>query len=415
MRHRNRVPMPATRNMIVVRRGRSATHRTLYIALATAIGCGGAQSQVLGLTNSGTGVLGTGVTIGTVAPGGGIIGTGLTVNTTGAGGVAGTGVTIGTTDPGTGVLGTGVTIGTGGTGTVGTGGTGTVGTGGTGTVGTDVGATVGTVGGTVAGTVGGTVAGTVGSTVGSTVGNTVGGTVGGTAGSTVGGTVGGTVAGTVAGTAATATVAIGDLTNLALRLNTSPTDGAVAVGVNAGATASGSIAIGRSATANQPNSVAIGSNVSTTRTDQVVIGNTNNPYPRTGVASPASRAAQSGPTQFVTTDAAGNLGTSTYGPASIAALDNRVGSLETNVARLQRDMRGAYQGTAIALALTGAVLPADKNFAVSANFGAYHGETGFGASGVARVSDNVFVSGGIGVGTSGQANVAGRGGVTVAW
>ena len=134
-----------------------------------------------------------------------------------------------------------------------------------------------------------------------------------------------------------------------------------------------------------------------------------------GIASAASRIAQSGDTQFVTSDASGNLATSAYGPSNIAALDGRVSTLEASVGRLQRDMRGAYQGTAIALALAGAVLPAGKNFAVSTNFGTYHGETGFGASGVARISDNLFVSGGVGFGTSGQSNVAGRGGLTYAW
>ncbi len=44
----------------------------------------------------------------------------------------------------------------------------------------------------------------------------------------------------------------------------------------------------------------------------------------------------------------GNLATSGYGPSHIAALDGRVGNLETTVSQLQRDMRGAYQGTAIA-------------------------------------------------------------------
>ncbi len=134
-----------------------------------------------------------------------------------------------------------------------------------------------------------------------------------------------------------------------------------------------------------------------------------------GLGSAESQAAQSGPTQFVTTDANGNLATSSYGPSSIAALDGRVGALEASVGRLQRDVRGAYQGTAIALALTGAVLPAGKNFAVSTSFGTSHGETGFGASGIARISDNLFISGGVGVSTSGQANVAGRGGLTLAW
>lgn len=249
---------------------------------------------------------------------------------------------------------------------------------------------------------------------GATLGTGTTGTLGATVGPS-GGTTVATSAAVTAGTAADSTVVIGDLSTLALRLNTSATDGAVAVGVGATAEASGAVALGRAATANQTNSVAIGVNARTTRPDQIAIGTGGTTYTMGGVASSASRAAQSGPTQFVTSDAAGNLGTSNYGPGSIAALESRVGSLEANVGRLQRDMRGAFQGTAIALALTGAVLPAGKTFAVSANFGAYHGETGFGATGIARVSDNVFVSGGIGVSTSGQSNVAGRGGVTLAW
>ncbi|MCJ2012217.1 YadA-like family protein [Methylobacterium sp. J-076] len=78
-------------------------------------------------------------------------------------------------------------------------------------------------------------------------------------------------------------------------------------------------------------------------------------------------------------------------------------------------MRSAFQGTAIALSLAGAVLPEGKRFAVSANFGAYHGETAFGATGTARITDNLFASAGIGIATSGRSNVGGRGGLTMAW
>jgi autotransporter adhesin len=192
-------------------------------------------------------------------------------------------------------------------------------------------------------------------------------------------------------------------------------DNAAAYGSGASAGAENAVAIGNSANAGHANSVAIGTNARTTRANQVALGTAGSTYTMGGVTSAASRAAQSGSTQFVTTDTSGNLATSSYGPNHIAALDGRVGNLETSVSQLQRDIRGAYQGTAIALALTGAVLPAGKNFAVSTNFGTYRGETGFGASGVARITDNVFVSGGIGLGTSGQTNIAGRGGVTLAW
>ncbi len=76
-------------------------------------------------------------------------------------------------------------------------------------------------------------------------------------------------------------------------------------------------------------------------------------------------------------------------------------------------MRSAFRGTVIAMSLAGAVLPAGKTFAISANFGTYHGTTGFGASGVARLIENLYASGVVGVG--GGTNVGGRGGLTLAW
>ncbi|WP_191970135.1 YadA-like family protein [Methylobacterium planeticum] len=392
-----------------------------------------AQAQLLrGLLDTtssngvlGNGVLGTGVTIGTTAPGSGVLGTGLTLGTTGTG-VLGTGVTVGTTGPGDGLLGTGVTVGT------------TTNSGGV--LGTGV--TVGTTnpGSGILGT--GLVLGTTG-----TDGRGVPGTPGGGTGVTVtlnprndapidGGATGSNLdlAARLARLEQRLSVAVPDFplrgtdtiqagvpvasgaNAVAAGYGASATgNGATALGGRASAAGDGSVAVGHEASAAQANAIAIGSGVRTTRAGQVAIGNAQSTYTMAGLGSATSLAAQSGETRFVTSDASGNLATSAYGPGSIAALDGRVGTLEASVGRLQRDMRGAYQGTAIALALAGAVLPAGKNFAISTSFGTYHGETGFGASGVARVSENLFVSGGVGVGTSGQSNVAGRGGLTYAW
>ena len=198
--------------------------------------------------------------------------------------------------------------------------------------------------------------------------------------------------------------------------------GATAVGVNTTAQGTDSVAVGRAAQATQDNAVAIGAGTATTRANQVAVGTSRQTYTLAGLPSAQSTAAQSGPTNFVTTDAAGNLATSSYGPASLDALSSRIGTIEGNVAglqaatmRLQRDMRTAFQGTAIALSLAGAVLPEGKTYAVSANFGAFHGESAFGATGTARISDNLFASAGIGIATSGRSNVGARGGVTMAW
>jgi autotransporter adhesin len=198
--------------------------------------------------------------------------------------------------------------------------------------------------------------------------------------------------------------------------------GATAVGMNAAAQGTDSIAIGRAAQASQDNAVAIGSGVATTRANQVAIGTSRQTYTLAGLPSAESAAAQSGATNFVTTDSSGNLAAANYGPASLDALSTRIGNLEGSVTglqiateRLQRDMRTSFQGTAIALSLAGAVLPEGKNYAVSANFGAFHGESAFGASGIARISNNLFASAGIGMATSGRNNVGARGGVTMAW
>ncbi|MCJ2116544.1 hypothetical protein MKK65_08115 [Methylobacterium sp. J-001] len=195
-----------------------------------------------------------------------------------------------------------------------------------------------------------------------------------------------------------------------------------ALGRSANAAGPNSVAVGFGASATQANSVAIGTGVATTRANQVAIGTASQTYTLAGLTSAQSLAAQSGSTGFVTTDAAGNLAASNYGPSSIAALDGRVGNLENSVAglqlataRLQRQVRDAFSGTAVALSLTGAVLPEGKTYAVSGGFGTYHGSTAVGFTGIVRLSDNVFASGGVGFGTSGRSNVGGRGSLMYAW
>jgi hypothetical protein len=77
-------------------------------------------------------------------------------------------------------------------------------------------------------------------------------------------------------------------------------------------------------------------------------------------------------------------------------------------------MKRSFEGTAIALAMAGATLPAGMNFALSANWGTFRGENGFAATAVARLTDNVFAHGGVGLGTD-RGGVGGRAGLTFAW
>jgi hypothetical protein len=68
----------------------------------------------------------------------------------------------------------------------------------------------------------------------------------------------------------------------------------------------------------------------------------------------------------------------------------------------------------MAMAMAGAALPSDKDFAVSINWGAFEGENAFAGTAHARLTDNLFVNGGLGVGLSGD-TVGGRAGLMLAW
>ena len=147
-----------------------------------------------------------------------------------------------------------------------------------------------------------------------------------------------------------------------------------AIGQGAQANAIGSTALGFGANANFDNATAIGQGATVTRANQVVVGTATNTYTLSGITSAASLSAQSGPVSIVTTDANGNLATmSTSGIASagtVAALDSRVSTLETNVNNLNYEIRKAFEGTAVAIAMGGAMLPDNKRFAISGNIGA---------------------------------------------
>jgi hypothetical protein len=100
--------------------------------------------------------------------------------------------------------------------------------------------------------------------------------------------------------------------------------------------------------------------------------------------------------------------------SNIALLDGRVGSLESGLNAVNGRIDKAFEGNAMALAMAGSGLPGDKNYAVSLNWGTFQGENAFAGSAQARISENVILSGGIGVG-AGNHTVGGRAGVTVAW
>jgi trimeric autotransporter adhesin len=184
-------------------------------------------------------------------------------------------------------------------------------------------------------------------------------------------------------------------------------DGATALGANSQATAINATAIGSTAQATYANSTAIGTGASTTRADQIALGTGTTTYTMAGLGSAASLAAQSGTTHFVTSDASGNLATSSYGPQDIAGLTS-------SVATLQQNVRQAFEGTAIAIALGGGALPEGKRFAVSTNWGTFRGENAGSLAAHVRVNDVLVLNGGVAAGFQ-QGGVGGRFGATFAW
>ena len=116
--------------------------------------------------------------------------------------------------------------------------------------------------------------------------------------------------------------------------------GAVAIGQNTAATSTNTIAIGNGAEAGFANSSAFGAGATTSAANQMSFGTTSNTYRMSGIASAASLAAQSGPTSFVTSDAAGNLAVAGFGPQDIATLQSKrrklAGANETGVPKVRR-------------------------------------------------------------------------------
>ena len=182
-------------------------------------------------------------------------------------------------------------------------------------------------------------------------------------------------------------VAVGQLslsTNLTGNQNTSIGDNSnsftgsfqpnqtTALGANTIASANTATALGFASNALHTGSTAIGHGATTTRANQVMVGTVSDTYTMPGITSAASSAAQSGPTQFVTTDANGNLA-SDNGATSIIINKNTAG------------IAGAF-----ALSGIPEVLPNGTNYAVAANWGTFGGANAAALGGVAGVDGDLF-------------------------
>ncbi len=109
------------------------------------------------------------------------------------------------------------------------------------------------------------------------------------------------------------------------------------------ASAANAIAIGNRAAATFVNSAAFGNGATTTRANQQVLGTAANTYTTPGITSAASLAAQTGPTQIVTSDAAGNLATNTaagLGLATTSQVNAQVGGINSQLGIVNSQIGG---------------------------------------------------------------------------
>jgi autotransporter adhesin len=162
-------------------------------------------------------------------------------------------------------------------------------------------------------------------------------------------------------------------------------DNASAFGGNALASAADATAIGQGSIASATGATAIGQGARATRANQVALGGAGSTYTLAGLPSSRSRAAQGGPTEFVTTDRAGNLASTPLDLSGLANLGNRVDAVESGLVSLTdyavESRRESRKGVAAAMAMTTAPmpsLPGRTSWAV--NGATFRGEYGFGAS-----------------------------------
>lgn len=193
------------------------------------------------------------------------------------------------------------------------------------------------------------------------------------------------------------------------------------------ANAENTLALGAAAnTAGYAGSTALGAGAVNTAANQMMLGAAANTYAAPGINSAASLAAQQGATKFVSSDAAGRLATTAYGPNDIARLDASVNNVANGLntlgnavaigfANINQNMqsleRRAYQGVAVSGAMPTLHMPsAPGKTSVSARTGVYRGQAAFGAAFMHRLDTRlpIAVGGVVSVGVRNSAMVAGE-------
>lgn len=191
------------------------------------------------------------------------------------------------------------------------------------------------------------------------------------------------------------------------------------VAIGAGASAGNAVplvdevnatAVGAGATAAFTGSSAIGAGATAQYAGQMAFGTAANTYRMEGITSGASRAAQSGPLEIVTTDAAGHMASD--GGVVFDKLSEHGG------------------GIAIAMAMANPDLTGNEKFGLAGNVGFYEGNTALAFTAMGVVGRNMMgygdrwaLAGGVGFTVneddlgdrSGGSSVGGRAGLQVSW
>ena len=159
----------------------------------------------------------------------------------------------------------------------------------------------------------------------------------------------------------------------------------------------------------------------------MAIGTAASTYTLAGLPSAASLAAQAAPTIRDHGCKRQLSAASPFGPDSIGALNSRIDGLGSRVDALNSRVDGSAASVPAPRGRSarsraarsrwrrpGRPCPTARISPSRPTGARSRGETGFAATGVARLSDNVFVHAGVGFGTN-RGGVGGRAGVTVAW
>ena len=173
--------------------------------------------------------------------------------------------------------------------------------------------------------------------------------------------------------------------------------------------------------ANFSNSTAIGNGATVTRANQQVFGTATNTYTAPGITSAASKAAQTGSLQVVTSDAGGNLATSTLSglglatSGDIASINSQLASINGRISDLYGRSDKAYAGIAMAFAMAGVpTLMPGEHLAMTMNYGTFEGQNGLAINAAYRLANHMQLAGGVGYGPN-EGTVGGRVGLRIAW